>query len=419
MQENQQHQPTAYESFNDGSQLLSEADGMHLWKPSDTQPYRPAYHPSTQMRLVRVMPDGTAFIEVHEKENMQYDEHNLPNELTSTFGKKREGVQYDVARASSAFAKGAEEFADRMKWSVQASKLGDSDEGRQAKERAEEPTAVVVTYDAWFNETSEVATMAHTGAARVKKAAEMAEAPDVFRAFSYISEPVICEKDQSELLKRLADSRTWLELAGKVEEALKDGDVGLIEAVSRRAIITLNRVLALSLSIPPDVVSLANDGFDSETIRELEEYLAQNFSPVFLNAYKREQRNHIDSMFQTIDSPEADAELRRGFVDPSQFPEGKAPYLALLTSCMSFTTLDIYAHDLDLEIDGDTGSLLTEENSGDVYRVIAGLFESLPKEYTFAKHLFQTNDGILLEVVKGDLVDGAYLLSRVHQVWFG
>jgi hypothetical protein len=415
----QPDQLTSGQMLDDGSKLYSEEDGMQFWLPSEVQPYRPVYHPSTQFRLVRVMPDGAAFIEVHDKANMEFSQHNLPNELTSTFGKKRDGVQYDVSRASSAFAKGAQELAERMKWSIQSTQLGDTDEGRQAKERAEEPTAIVVTHDAWYNETSEVMAMVYTGVARAEKAATMQEAPDVFRCFSYISEPVICDKDQSDLLRRFSDSRTWLELAGKVEEALKDGDVGLVETVSRRAIITLNRVLALSLSIPPDTLSLANDGFDVATIQELEDYLAQNYSPIFINAYKKQQRNYIDSMFQTIAPKEAEDELRRNIIDPVKFPEGKAPYLALLTSCMSFTTLDIYAHDLDLELDADTGSLLTEENSGDVYRVIAELFNSLPKEHTFNKHLFQTNDGVLLEVVKGDLADGAYMLSRVHQIWFG
>lgn len=405
--------------LNDGSKLLSEEDGMQYWVPSDIQPHRPAYRPSSQLRLVRLMPDGAAFIEIHEKSDMEFAEHNLPNELSSVFGKPRDGVQYDVARANKAFAKGAEEMADRMKWSIQAERLGDTEEGHQAKERAEEPTTVVYTDDSWFNETSEVSTMVLTAAARVRHAAESGVAPDVYRRFSYVTEPVICVEDQSELLNRFADSRSWLELAGKIEDALRSTkDVALVEAVTRRAIIAINRTLALSLSIPPSNLSLNPDGLDVETVKALEEILGQQY-PTAYEAWKREQCNHVEAIFQKIMPEEGATELRQIYVDPKKYPEGKAPYLALLTSCMSFTTLDIYVHDLDIEIDADTGSLLTKENSGDLLTVVDALFKSLPKEVIFEKHIFQTNDGALLEITKGDTGQDAYLLSRVQHLWFG
>lgn len=414
-----QHEEHSFTELNDGSKLYSEEDGMQYWLPSEVQPHRPAYRPSTQMRLVRVMPDGAAFIEVHEKSDMEFAEHNLPNALTSVFGKPREGVQYDVARANVSFAKGAEEMADRMKWSIQAERLGDSDEGRQAKERADEPTVVVYTDDSWFNETSEVSTMVLTAAARVLRAAEAGVAPDVYRRFSYVSEPVICVEDQSELLRRFADSRTWLELAGKIADALTTTkDVALVEAVTRRAIVAINRTLALSLSIPPAELSLNPDGLDVETVQQLESILADQY-PTAYASWKREQCNHIESIFQKIMPEEHATELRNVYVDPKNYPEGKAPYLALLTSCMSFTTLDVYVHDLDIAIDGDTGSLLTKENSGDLLSIVEGLFERLPKDHVFEKHIFQTNDGSLLEITKGDTGHEAYLLSRVQHLWFG
>lgn len=402
--------------FDDGSILVPEEISTHTWVPTETQPYRPAYHPSTQARFHRVMPDGVVFIEVQEKVNMDFEQHNLPN---SIFGKQREGVEYDVLRANEGFARGATEFADRMKWTIQAQQLGDTDEGRLSKERADaEGVSVVIVEDDWLCDVSEVGLMVLTGVSRAQKAADMEKAPDVFRRYGFVSEPIICAEDQTDLLRRLADSRTWLELAGKIEDAAKDHDLGFVEAVSRRSIIALNRVLALNMSIPPDMLQLGAD-FDVATIQELELALSNDYSTVFVSAYKNHQRNHIQAMFQSIPDADVEKSLREAYVDPTKFPEGKAPWLGLLTSCYSFTTLDMYAHDLDLEIDPDTGSLLTEENSGDVYRVMSDLFGRLPKDRTFAKHLFQTNDGVLLEVVQGDIGQDAYLLSKVASVWIG
>jgi len=405
--------------LEDGSILIPEVTSTYFWKPTEEQPARPAYHPSTQERFHRVMPDGTVFIEVHDKlsqSNMDFEEHNLPH---SIFGKAREGVSYDIARANQAFGRGAQEFAHRMDWTIKARQLGDTDEGRQAQEKAnEEPVSVVTDEDGWLCEVSEVSLMVTVGVSRAEYAAKTQKSPDVFRRYAFISEPVICETDQSDFIRRLADSRTWLELAGKIEAGLKENDIGFVEAVTRRAIVTLNRVLALHMSVPPDMICLGTD-FDVATIQELESALESMFSSVFVSAYKKHQRNHILSMFQSIGDAEVEKTLRDSFIDPSKFPEGKTPWLGLLTSCVSFTTLDMYARDLDLELDPDTGSMLTKENSGDLHTVMADLYSRLPKDRTFAKHLFQTNDGVLLEVVEGDLVPDAYMLARVPQVWFG
>lgn len=402
--------------LEDGSILIPEATSTYHWQPTEEQPARPAYHPSTQERFHRVMPDGTVYIEVHDKVNMDFEEHNLPH---SIFGKAREGVTYDIARANQAFGRGAQEFANRMDWTIKARQLGDTDEGRQAQEKAnEEPASVITVEDDWLCEVSEVSLMVTTGISRAEYAAKAQKSPDVFRRYAFVSEPVICETDQSDFLRRLADSRSWLELAGKIEAGLKENDIGFVEAVTRRAIVTLNRVLALHMSVPPEMISLGTD-FDVATIQELESALEGMFSSVFVSAYKKHQRKHILSMFQSIGDGEIEKNLRDSFIDPSKFPEGKAPWLGLLTSCMSFTTLDMYARDLDLELDPETGSLLTKENSGDLHTVMADLFARMPKDRTFAKHLLQTNDGVLLEVVEGDLVPDAYMLARVAQVWFG
>ena len=401
--------------LDDGSYLIPEAESAHIWRPTEEQPYRPVFHPSKQVRYHRIMPDGTVFVEVHDKQpNMDYTKHNLPN----IFGKPREGAAYDIARSTEGFARGAKEFASRMEWTIQASKLGDSDEGREAQAKADETPVSVVVQDEWRADVSEVAIMLSTSVRKLQHAVEVGKSPDVFRHYGYVAEPVLCITDQSDLLRRLGDSRTYLELAEKLNFAAKENDLGLVETVGRRAIQMLNRVLSLNLSIPPDQLSLGTD-FDADTIRELEDALNTGYGTTVLNAYRANQRNHIESIFQTIEAIEIENGLRDDLVDKSKFAEGKAPWLALLTASYSFTILDMYAQDLDINLDSDTGSLLTEENSMDLYGVMLDLFTRLPQDKTFYRHLFQTNDGVILEVTKGDIGQDAFIISRSPTLWFG
>lgn len=401
--------------LDDGSYLIPEAESAHIWRPTEEQPYRPVFHPSTQVRYHRIMRDGTVFVEAHDKQpNMDYEKHNLPN----IFGKPREGAAYDIARSTQGFSRGAAEFAHRMDWTVKAHTLGDTDEGREAQKKADEAPVSVIVQDEWHADVSEVSNMLYAGVSKLQAAAESGTSPDVFRLYGYVAEPVLCVTDQSDLLRRLGESRTYLELAEKLNYAAKENDLGLVETVGRRSIQMLNRVLSLNLSIPPDQLSLGTD-FDADTIRELEDALETGYSAVFMDAYRSQQRIHIESIFQHIDSDEIWQNLQDDLVDKSKFPEGKAPWVALLTASYSFTILDMYSHDLDLNLDAETGSLVTEQNSGDLYKVLVDLFTRQPQDKTFYRHLFQTNDGVVLEVTKGDIGIDAYLISRSPTLWFG
>jgi hypothetical protein len=402
----------------DGSFLVLEGMSQYAWKPSERQAYRPAFHPSHQIRYHRVYPDGTVVVEVQEKHptDMDFDQHNQAN---SVFGKPRDGVTYDVARSNQAFARGATEFAERMNWTIQAQQHGDTDEGRAASDKANaEPQAVVVVSDTWLTDVSETSLMLTTGLRRLARAAE-GTAPDVFRMYGYVAEPVICEKDQSEVIKSLAQAGSYRELAQRLDEVTQAGaDVGLVEAIVRRTIVLLNRVLALSLSIPPDELALGTD-FDVATVDALEGVLRDTYGPVVYNAFKSKERNHIASIFQGVEAEDVGKHLRDLYLDGILYPEGKQPYLALLVARESFTVLDVYAAELDLDLDADTGSLISKENCGDVFQVLSDLFARLPRNMPFYRHLLQTNDGVLLEVVEGDIGTDAYLISRTPAVFYG
>lgn len=407
--------PAVAQTLDDGSVLIPEALSKHSWKPTEIQPYRPAYRPSSEMRMHRIFPDGTVFVEVHSiNENMDYEKHNLPN----VFGRKRDNVPYDVARANEALSRGAQEFSERMKWSTEAQRLGETTEGQQAQDKANEEPVSVIVIDEWRVDWSEVNIMLSTGIRKLQKAAELGKSPDVFRMYGYVTEGILCQQDESKLFDELADSRTYAELAEKLKTAVKDGhDLGLIETVTRRAIVLLNRVLSLKLSIPPGDCSLGTD-FDPETIYELEGVLNTEYGSQVVAAYRSGQRNSIESIFQSIESPEIEQELRGGVLDTSKFPEGKAPWLGLATCAYSFTMLDMYSHDLDLNLDADTGSQLQQEKAPDLFVILADLFARLPADKTFYRHLFQTLDGVVLEITQGAIGLEAYMVSRSPQLWF-
>lgn len=401
----------------DGSFLVLEDLSRRTWAPSARQPYRPVYHPSHQVRMHRVYPDGSVVVEVHEKDpNMDYEKHNI----ASVFGRPREGADYDTARANSAFARGAQEFAERSSWVVQSQQLGDTEEGRAAAEKAaQDPNIIVSNEDEWLVALSEVEMMLACSQRQMKWVMEKGEVPDVFRICGFVSEPVICVADQSDFLRRAMDSRTYLELAEKLTAGVSESEIELVEAIIRRAIKLVNRVLALYLSIPPTDLSLGLD-FDKPTILELESVLEEQYGPIVFNAYRANQRKHIASIFQTID-PAEEEQFRSDLVDFKDVPEDKRPWVALLTTRNTYSTLAVYAHDLDINFDADTGSLIQQEGSEmqkALYQVVMDLFVRLPKK-PFYRHILKTIDGVLLEVVEGDIGDGAYLISRAPQVWYG
>lgn len=410
-----QSTPAVAATFDDGSILIPEAQSPKKWRPSEVQPYRQAYDPATQVRMHRIHPDGAVYVEIHEKSpDMDFEKHNLPN----IFGKPREGVPYDMAGANAALARGSAEFAERMKWSTEAQKLGDSDEGRNAEAQANKDPVSVIVLNEWKVGLSEVDIMLGTGIRKLQKAAELGHSPDVFRMYGYVAEPIICQKDQSALLADLADSRSYPELAEKMQTALENGaDVAVVETIIRRAIVLVNRVLALTLSIPPEDLSLTTD-FDVETIHELEIAVGQDYGSVVFAAFRNQQRNHIESIFQSIEDASVEQTLRDDLLDASKFPEGQAPWLGFVFSAYSFTMLDVYSHDLKLNFDKDTGSLLTDENASELIHIIIDLYVRLPRDKTFYRHVFQTLDGVVLEITEGALASQAYMISRSPQLWF-
>ncbi len=408
-------QPNQPSLESDGSFVVPTFMSTYAWKPSVQQPYRPIYQPATEDRFHRISAEGVVTIETQRKHpaDMDYEKHNVAN----VFGKPREGVQYDMARAGELFTKAASDLTEQMNWAGQAKRLGDTEEGRDAQAKADEDRTVVIVQDDWISDISEAGLMLHVGMRRLAKCIDGTE-PDVFRMFGYLSDPVICLSDQSAYLRRVSDSRTYRELAEKLATVEEGDDVALVEAISRRAVVMLNRVLSLNLSIPSSVFSLDKD-FDPETIHDLEEAIEQQFGPVFLDAYRAKQASHIQSIFQSLESTEAEESLRASFFNDYVFPEGKKPWIALLTARYSFTTLNIYAHDLGFDIDSDTGSLLTQDIAGDLYTVVVNLFTNQPNKRPFYRHLFQTNDGLILEVTRGDIGQDAYLISRAPAVWIG
>lgn len=405
----------------DGTVMIPEASSTYTWRPNTKQAYRPAYRPSNQARFHRVYPDGTVVVEVKpiSQTDMDFEKHNLPN----VFGAKREGVDYNAERAAQKFAEGAHEVAERFNWTTQAEKLDAEDTSDKAKEireqAAKEPVHVVVKEN-WVADLSEAGIMLMAGVDALAHNVK-GEPADVYRVNAFLAEPVLCLNDQSDFVRRVSESRSYLELAEKLSGAAAEADVALVEAITRRAIVMLNRVLTLHLSIPKVEVQLEND-FDTPTIQELETILAANYGPMVVAAYKAKQREHIASIFVHDDGP-AVQDLRNNVIDVDKFPEGKKPFPVFLTSKMTFTLLNMYAHDLDINFDGDTGGLLTQENAGDFYEVVKGLFQRAKSDNDngakFYRNLFQTRDGVLMEVVEGDLQEGAYLISRTPAAWIG
>jgi hypothetical protein len=407
-------QPTTLKEA-DGSILVKELESSYTWKPSAKQNYRPVYHPLTQERYHRVFDDGTVLVEVRDRDpiDMEFDKHQVPG-----FGHRRDGVGYDHAKALEKMSRAAVAVDVASGIVKQAEALAASDQSEEAntvRSRLAKGEDHAVVEPARLTDVSERILWLNAGVNRMARAAVADKPLDLHRTYAYLADPVICQQNVSDFIKRLGESRTYIELAEKLNGAVGEVELRVLEMINKRLIQMVNRVCSLYLSLP-DGDAHISDSFDSDTLRDQEKYIHEQYGPVIAQAFKLQQRRHIQSVF--FDLPDnIKTELSDALFGNVEFKDGTKPSIGFLTSQYSFTFVDVLAAELDIDFDQDTTSLIEAGNNQALYQIARQLFVSTENELPFYRHLIQTNDGEILELVKGDVGKDAYLLCKNPELW--
>jgi hypothetical protein len=177
----------------------------------------------------------------------------------------------------------------------------------------------------------------------------------------------------------------------------------------------VNRVLEFNLSL----IDLSIDSFAGD-LPDLINHLRQTYSDTVLAAFKRHEAYLIRSVFESVpkgyDLAELDDFFRSEEDSNAEYdPQKKRPVFTHLIKAASFTFLNCFSHELQLQMYDTKTALLTNSLTPVLYDIAKGIIAETNalEETTFANHYLQTLDGRILEIDTGFLGDEAYLIRLV------
>ena len=361
------------------------------WTPSASYPYYPAHNPFMHKLIYTIENNRVIGCKVIDTEptNMDYERHSLksvfgpvPKEMDfSNAIKSFDQVRTGVIQLSEAVYDDAEENKDKYDVFVKPGIIAETS-----------------LQQAWLN-------------ASLERLQNKDAIPDVYRAFALIAEPIVSEKDETEVIKSFGSSKTFIELREKMDSSVNEVSPGLWGSCNMKMTKTINRILKQGMGLP----NLSIESFVTD-IQDLIEHLGgKNYGEAIQEAFLKYQKDHIAATFQTMYEVEA-AELTTMFLDDREFNEKADPKITYLANMYSLTLLNCRSYDLELQLNEGTASIVTKSLCPTMYRLLKGLFDDVeqhPERSMFDRHLIRTTDSRVLECTKGHLGTDAYLLMLI------
>lgn len=234
--------------------------------------------------------------------------------------------------------------------------------------------------------------------------------PFVFRAYANVSQPVACEKDENDLIKKYAGAGTFEKLQEYLNEDSGKISAELWNVCNDKITRVVNRVLQQNLTIPSE--SLHIESFASDA-KDLIEALGRSFGVAVQRGFLKHQAKIIMAVFQPADE-QARISWNNDFVADLKLPEGVTAAVTYVASLVTFTYLDCNVYELGVDLAPNVGSVIYEDQAPVIYKVIASIFDDeMRANVPHDRHLIVLNDGRVLEAAQGYLMEAAYLLKLV------
>lgn len=361
------------------------------WTPSKKYPYYPAHNPFTHKLIYTLENDKVVDCKVIDKEtkNMDYERHSLK----SVFGPT--SPEMDFTNTVSNFEnirKGIIQLNDAV--------YTEDEEEKKKYDIYVKPSIIVETtlQEAWL-------------AASLDRLQNNDIVPDVYRAFALIAEPIIGNKDETSFIETFHNSNTFIELREKLNSCVNEISDELWAVCNTKMTKTINRILKQYLGLP----TLSIESFVTD-IQELIEYLGgDSYGDYIKESFLKYQKDHIAATFRTMYEQEADT-FTSIYFDDRAFNESVSPVITYPSTMFSLTLLNCRSHDLELQLNTESASVLTEALCPTMYSLVKGLFDDIeqhPERSVFDRHLIRTTDARVLECTKGQLGTDAYLLMLI------
>lgn len=369
---------------SDTSVDLQEA--ARRWKPVVGCLYRPAYEPSHQ-KLVATRKGDNFFYTVRELGENEMDAAR--HRLTPLFGNnnslitdrlKAPEVSKALAEAVSdakTAASGVDATIDtysRIRLDQMPIELGyDSvwvsgivDKIRRQRQRGEDTPINITQWDS-----------------KVAKAVviESEEEADLIRRFSRM--------DSTQLLMNIANKKDQI-------------SPSVLAVVDERLTAAVNDAIKTNMSIS----GLSIDSFIDDW-NDLINIISNKYGKLMAANFVAKDEEVIRNALNLLPKECAD-DVTNGIYDTA---DGETYPISYFVETVSFTALDFFSSELDLDFVAGTSALLSKVNT----RVWYDLADQIFREFgdTCTRHLIRTCDGKMLEIKKGWLAENAYIINLV------
>ena len=369
---------------SDTSTNLEEA--ARRWKPVEGCLYRPAYEPS-HSKLVASRKGDKFFYTVRELGENEMDEER--HRLTPLFGTnnslitdrlKAPEVSKALAEAVSdakTAASGVDATIDtysRIRLDVMPIELGyDSvwvsgivDKIRRQRQRGEDTPINITQWDS-----------------RIAKAViiESEEQADLIRRFS--------KMDSTQLLMNIANKKDVL-------------SPSVLAVIDERLTAAVNDAVRTNMSIS----GLNIDSFIDDW-NDLINIISNKYGKLVAANFVAKDEEIIRNALNLLPK-ECGDDVTNGIYDTL---DGETYPISYFVETVSFTALDFFSSELDLDFVPGTSALLSKVNT----RVWYDLADQIYREFsdTCTRHLIRTCDGKTLEIKKGWLAENAYIINLV------
>lgn len=345
------------------------------WTPVNACMIRPAYEPSHQ-ELVVSKTDAGYFYSV--KEVMDESKHRL----TPLFGVSKFNTQLKPAANKPQIEKAVEESKTTS---------GEDVTLENFSRIKLELTPVEIGYDsAWIS-----------GIIEMKRRQKEKENQDteisIIQWSNIIATPIILSKDEAKQIRVLADmdcKKFILEISKQT--VLKPSTLEIIDRILTKSI---NEVIKYNMSIPRLSVESFIDDFS-----DLINYVSNKYGDMA----GAKLFNHATKLLNRKLTLVSDNEAKE-ITNDIYNTEDEDYDVEYFIEDISMTQLNTNSKELDIDFISDTSALLSSVST----KVWYELADTLYKEYGDIKHLIRTLDGRMLEIRKGLLVDGSYIVNLV------
>lgn len=372
---------------SDSSVSLAEANKN--WKPTEGSYYRPAFEPSHQ-KLVATLKNGRYFYQVKELGEHEMDPSK--HRLTPLFGnnnsiitEKLKGSMEDTSKAL------AEAVSDAKSAPSKQDLVFDS----YSRIRLESEMPIELGYDSiWISGIVE----------RLKRQRERKDVipinilqwdAKVVKAF------VVETAEETNLIRRLSvmDSNQLLMAIGNLKDKFSPS---VLKTIDERLTQAVNNAIETNMSI----TGLNIDSFIDDW-NDLINHMSNKYGEIIAAKFVAKDEEIIRGALNILND-ECAQDVTNGIYDPSD--EVIYP-ISYFVESVSFTMLDFFSSELDLDFIKGSSALLSKVNT----RVWYDLADQIFREYgdSCTRHLIRTIDGKILEIKKGWLTENAYIVNLV------